>query len=550
VFDFAAFKKQFPLFDQPENQQLVYLDNAATSQRPACVIDAVTDFYRHSNANTHRSSHRLARQATAMVERVRKKSAQFINAGSPKEVVFCRGATEALNLLAFSLCEEMAEGDEIILSRAEHHANIVPWQMAAERKNLSLVFLPDRNGQPDLSRLPELLSERTRVVTLTAGSNAMGFTLDIPLVAELLGSRDITFVVDAAQYAAHQSVDVQAMGCDFLVCSAHKFYGPTGIGLLYGRRQLLASLPPWQGGGEMIEKVELDHSRYADAPHRFETGTSSLAAIAGLEACLDFWQSLDREAMRIYEQQLLRYLHQQLAGLDSIKLLSSEQNNLGVAAFVPADDNEWSAVDLAHLLDEVDIALRVGHHCAMPLVDSLGVGPTLRASIAAYNSLDDIDRLITTIERVSDLSLSVNREATSDESLLLDDFSSCSLQALQACNNWQLRYRQLMQWANLVSSKPAIRKDDQLVPGCESATWLVHWQRGDKQYFAVDSDSRVVKGLAVLLLTMVQGCHADEIQQLPLNDIFTSLQMDKHLSPSRSNGFYALWQHILDSVSG
>ena len=241
------------------------------------MIDAVGDFYRTSNANTHRSSHRLARHATEMVETTRAAAAQFLNAVLAEEVIFTRGATEGLNLLANSLCERLQPGDEIVLTTAEHHANLVPWQMAAQRHGLVLKFVPDIEGIPDFSRLPEVLTERTRIVATTAASNALGFATDLTGIKSCLQNLPVTWVVDAAQLAAHRAIDVQAIGCDFLVCSAHKFYGPTGIGLLYGQQACLAALPPWQGGGEMIEQVGLHSSTYAAPPHRFETGTSSLA---------------------------------------------------------------------------------------------------------------------------------------------------------------------------------------------------------------------------------------------------------------------------------
>lgn len=537
-----TFKTHFPLFAQPENQALVYLDNAATTQRPEVVIEAVTDFYRHNNANTHRSSHRLARNATEMVERTRKKAAGFLQAALPEEVIFCRGATEGLNLLAHSLCAELAVGDEIVLSTAEHHANLVPWQMAAERYGLSLVFLPVKPGtltEPDIDQLETVLTEKTRIVAITAGSNAMGFTVDIQIVASQLQGKAIHLVVDAAQLAAHRAIDVQVLGCDFLVCSAHKFYGPTGIGLLYGRKNLLEKLPPWQGGGEMIREVTLFHSDYAEVPHRFETGTSSLAAIAGLEACIDFLCQQNREEMLCYEQSLTNYLHRQLAAIETIQLLSQAENNLGMVVFVPDKQAGFSAADLAHWLDEHDIAVRVGHHCAMPIVDQLGVGATLRASIAAYNSEADIDALVMAIRSMPD----ANRR--DGEIAPVNEIEHLSIDVLASQQSWQQRYRELMQWANVIQTKPALRQEQFLVQGCESDAWLDCQQLDGRYYFQIDSDSRIIKGLAALLLVLLNGKTQVEIEALDISRVFSQLQMDKHLSPSRSNGFYALLNQAL-----
>lgn len=242
-FSVDSFKRQFPLFSQPENQGLVYLDNAATTQKPACVIDAIADFYRHGNANTHRSSHRLARRATEMIERVRARAAAFLGTVNPKEIVFTRGATEGLNLLAYSLCSQLQPCDQILLTTAEHHANLVPWQMMAERYQLELCYVPDERGVPRFDRLPEVLTSRTRIVSHTAGSNALGFRSDLKQVQSALAGKNIHWIVDGAQLAAHEAVDVRSIGCDFFVCSAHKYYGPTGIGLLYGRETLLRAMP-------------------------------------------------------------------------------------------------------------------------------------------------------------------------------------------------------------------------------------------------------------------------------------------------------------------
>ncbi len=549
-FDPQQFKAQFPLFNQPENQQLVYLDNAATTQRPQAVIDAISHFYCHDNANTHRSSHRLARQATAMVERCRDKAAHFLGAEKPEEVIFCRGATEALNLLAHSVGEKLEAGDEIILSTAEHHANLVPWQMLAQRHDVTLRFVEDKQGVVCVDQLSNLLSQRTRIISITAASNALGIRTDLKALKQKIKGHqesqsqdDIVWIVDAAQLAAHELIDVQTIGCDFLVCSAHKFYGPTGIGLLYGRASRLSRLPPWQGGGEMITQVKLQSSDYADAPHRFETGTSSLAAIAGLEAAFDWWQLQERSAMKKYEQELTAYLYSSLAAIDSIRILSSEKNNVGVIAFVPATEVEENTctADIAHWLDEHDIAVRVGHHCAMPLIDPLGAGATLRISVCAYNSFADIDRLCEVLQSLSLASEFAHAEVSRENF----NVSQFSLDELKGLRNWQKRYRLLLQWGESLEPQPAIRHESNLVKGCEVDAWLVHHCEEGCHYFNVASDSRVVRGLAVLLLVFIQGRTREEIQQLDLNTAFAELGLEKHLSPSRTNGFWALVKRAL-----
>jgi len=565
AFDAVAFRSRFPLFGQAENAQLVYLDNAATTQKPQPVIDAITDFYLHSNANAHRSSHRLARASTLMLEQVREKLARHIAAQGADEIVFCRGATEGLNLLASSLSQHLQAGDEILLSVAEHHANLVPWQMAAQRHGLVLKFLPLRDDGVGLAldRVPEFLTSRTRIVSLTAASNALGFVVDIPQVADLirdskaaLRDSNVLLVVDAAQAMVHAEIDVRQWNCDFLVCSAHKFYGPTGIGFIYGRRHLWWDLPPWQGGGEMIETATLEQSRYAAPPHRFEAGTSALAEIAGLGATIDFLATLPRAALRQHEQQLMRQLHTGLQALDWIELISSPQDNVGIVAFRPRAACGLSSEDLATWLDGHDIAVRCGSHCAQPLVRQLA-GAWLRASGAGYNSVTDIERLLACVTAAplqSPLAMIESRseatnEATNASTTVAfghDDLGGLDLSLLRNARGWQARYGLLLQWGDQwLASKPGLRSDACLVRGCETQAWLAHWQEGERHRFAIDAEARVIRGLGVLLLLLIDGRSSAEIGAIDLPAVFDELGLARHLSASRVNGFQSLVRRAL-----
>ncbi len=545
MFDADHFKSQFPLFSQSENRQLVYLDNAATTQKPLVVIDAIRDFYLHSNANTHRSSHRLARRATEMVERVRGQAADFLGAASTREIIFTRGATEGLNLLAHSLSADLQAGDEIVLTTAEHHANLVPWQMVAERLGLVIRYVPEIAGVPQFERLPEVLSSRTRIVSMTAGSNALGFRTDLQQMRKLLADRELAWIVDAAQLAAHSAVDVKTIGCDFLVCSAHKFYGPSGIGLLYGRADLLDTLPPWQGGGEMIADVDLHSSHYAALPHKFEPGTSSLAAIAGLGAAIDFLNGQDRTAIAAHEQHLLSLIHKNLGDIPEISLLSRPENNLGIVSLV---SDRCAPVDLMQWLDGKDIAVRVGHHCAQPLARAAGHTATLRASLAGYNTEDDVAQFVAAVREFVQQLDRLDETVVSEPSVDWpeDDLSHLDIAQLSQNNNWQDRYRTLMKWSKSIGPKPQIRTEALLVRGCESSAWLAHREQGGRHYFAIDSDSRIVKGLGALLLCQMNGRRSDEISAERIRQTFIDLGMEQQLSVSRSNGFNALLARALE----
>lgn len=543
AFDHQSFKTQFPLFHQTENQSLVYLDNAATTQKPQCVIDAITHYYVTQNGNAQRASHRLARTATEMVENTRDLAVQFLGASYADEVVFTSGATAALNMIAYGLSDYCHEGDNIVLSRSEHHANLLPWQRLAASCGGELTFIPSENGLVNFERWKDVVNQRTRVITFSAASNVLGHMPDLSVIADIKRSfPNIIVIVDASQIACHTPLQASQWKCDFLVCSAHKFYGPTGVGLMYGRPQYLHTMSPQIVGGEMVDKVELSHSTFVHGAQRLEAGTSSLSAIAGLGACLQFWQEQDRPAMMAYEQELTAYLYQQLTILcqknNGLQLISDVKNNVGIAVLVSVDSDgcQLSLSDLAHWLDEHNIAARVGDHCAQPLWKSLevtyGSNKGLRFSLAAYNTKDDIDYLIAAIS--SFLVMDENTAPVGDDLSILD------WQDLLVQQSWQRRFKTLVQWGRHIEVKPHVREQQFLVKGCESAVWLQHQQKKGRHYFLMDSDSNIIKGLSALLLMWFNGKTTKEIQAIDVVSRYQALGLQKHLSQSRMNGFVAL----------
>jgi cysteine desulfurase / selenocysteine lyase len=392
-WDLAAVRRDFPGLEQQVHQRpLAYLDNAATAQKPYPVIEAVARFYHRDNANVHRGVHALAERATAAYEAARERVRAFINARSVREIVFVRGSTEAINLVAHGLGQSMQRGDEVVLTTMEHHANIVPWQMLRERAGIRLRVLPvTPSGELELDRLHALLDVRTRLLALTHVSNVLGTLNPVAEIVRIAHDRGVPVLIDGAQAVPHLWVDVQAMDCDYYCFSGHKMFGPTGIGVLYGKEALLEDLPPFLGGGETIRRVSFERTLFADPPQRFEAGTPHIAGAVGLAAAIDYLEGLDRDAAEKHERDLLAYATARLRELPGLLILGEAQRKAPLISFVLQDVH---AHDLGTILDRRGVAVRAGHHCAMPLMDFYGLAATTRASLAFYNTREEIDRLV------------------------------------------------------------------------------------------------------------------------------------------------------------
>ena len=393
----------FPILARPvHGRRLAYLDNGATTQKPLAVIDAERRFYLESNANIHRGVHWLSQHATELYDGARATVQRFINAAHADEIVFTRGTTEAINLVAQSWGRaELRAGDEILITTMEHHSNIVPWQLLCEQTGAVLKVVPvSEAGELDLAAFDVLLNHRTQLVAITHVSNALG---SINPVAELTArahAAGAVVLVDGAQAVAHQAVDVQAIGCDFYAFSGHKLYGPTGIGALYGRRSILNAMPPWQGGGDMIRTVSFERSTYAEPPQRFEAGTPNIAGAIGLAAAIDYVREVGIERIAAHEHALLEYATAAVDAIRGVRLVGTAQHKAGILSFLVDGIHPH---DLGTILDAEGVAIRAGHHCAMPLMTRFGIPGTARASLAMYNTLADIDALVAAIDKAQDL---------------------------------------------------------------------------------------------------------------------------------------------------
>jgi len=403
VFDVHQLRKDFPLLQHKiRGKPLVYLDNAASTQKPQVVIDALRHYYEYDNANVHRGVHLLSERATQKLEDSREKVARFLNAKESREIIFVRGATEGINLVASSYGRKnVGPGDEILITAMEHHSNIVPWQMLCEEKGARLRVVPiDDDGDLLLDEFEKLLGPRTRIASVVHVSNTLGTINPVREIVAMARRRGIPVLLDGAQAAPHMRVDVQDLDCDFYVLSGHKIYGPTGIGVLYGKAKLLEAMPPYQGGGDMISSVTFEKTTYNTLPYKFEAGTPNIAGSIGLGAALDYVDSVGLENIAAHEQALLDYATKELAAIPGLRLIGTAKHRAGAISFILEGIHPH---DIGTILDQEGIALRTGHHCTQPLMDRFGVPATARAALALYNTYDEIDALVRGIHKVKEM---------------------------------------------------------------------------------------------------------------------------------------------------
>lgn len=396
-------RKDFPILSTKiYNKPLVYLDNGATTQKPQCVIDAICTAYSTINANVHRGVHYLSQEATNQAEEARRTVADFINAKSVREVIFTKGTTESMNLVAHSFCKRYCKpGDEIIISAMEHHANIVPWQLQEEICGVKLRVVPiSAEGELQLDELKKMISSKTKLISITHTSNVLGTVNPIEEIIEIAHQANIPVLLDAAQAVQHTVIDVQKLDCDFLVFSAHKMYGPTGVGVLYGKEDLLNEMPPYQGGGEMIERVSFEGTTFNELPFKFEAGTPNYIDVIAFGKAIEYIQSIGLEKIEEYETELLNYCTEKLTAIEGLKIYGTAKKKCSVISFLVEGIHHY---DMGMMLDKMGIAVRTGHHCAEPLMHIMGIEGTVRASFAFYNTKDEVDHLVQGIKKAISL---------------------------------------------------------------------------------------------------------------------------------------------------
>ncbi|QDP01521.1 SufS family cysteine desulfurase [Thalassotalea sp. PS06] len=552
-FSLPEFRQQFPILQELiHGKSLIYFDNAATTQKPLPVLQAVTTQLKLTNANVHRGAHHLSAKATTLYETAREKVAAFIKAPSKEQIIWTKGTTEAINLLSSSLASGILPGDEIAISVAEHHANIVPWQQLALRKKAKLVVLPiDEQGRIDEDKALSMINEKTKLLCINHASNVLGKLNPVELLFSKAKQVNALTVLDAAQTIAHVPIDVQRLDLDFMVFSAHKMFGPAGLGVLYGRKSLLESMPPYQYGGEMIKHVSFERTEFNELPHKFEAGTPNITGVIAMAACIDFLQSKAYQQSLKFEKKLVEYAWQQLNTIEDIQWLVKGCPDLPIFSFTLASEHHQ---DLAAFLDSQGVAVRSGHHCAMPLMQYFNIPGSVRISLAPYNTFEEVDFVSEAIRQF------IAGESSADEfseelanalaisgSELTENKSWQDIKAkFAAAKGWDAKHREIMLLGKALPRMAKSERSEQtLIAGCESEAWLKveNHQQGTLTFIA-DSDARVIRGLLNIILTLVNGQKSEQILNLDFEPVFEELGLMQHLSPSRGNGLLAIVKRI------
>lgn len=573
-----SIRGDFPILQTTmSGRALVYLDNGATTQKPQTVIDALVNYYSRDNANIHRGVYELSQRATDHYEAARGKVAKLLGVADPAECIFVRGTTEGVNLVASSWgSQNLSPGDEVIVTGLEHHSNIVPWQLACDRAQAKLVvWLPNEAGELELPELQKLLSSRTKMVAIQHVSNALGTVHDVPSITAAAHAVGARVLVDGAQWVGHYATSLPEVDCDFYTFSGHKLFAPTGIGVLWGKRELLEAMPPYQGGGDMIETVAFEKSTYAPLPNRFEAGTPNIAGAIGLGAAIDYVLHLGFDRIAAYEDELLQYATEQLSLLPGVRILGTAARKASVVSFV-IESPSIAPLDIATHLSGQGIAIRTGHHCCMPLMGQLQVSGTSRVSLAMYNTLAEIDVLVTSLgELIADRTQKANARSrdsadsgsatasntrdSGDDSELPITFASASAESPQdAAENLaeefltfddrESKTELLLELGQeLPSDFEILKKISTAVPGCMSEVYLVGRPIPDQPErfeFAADSNAEIVRGLIAILSTLFSGQSAQSVLDFDIEPFFRRIGLEQFVSTQRRSGLDGMIRRI------
>jgi cysteine desulfurase/selenocysteine lyase len=558
LFDLEKIREDFPILHRTVNgHPVVYFDNAATTQKPRGVLEAVNRFYEHYNANIHRSVHLLGQLATGEYEEARVKIQRFLNAASPKEIIFTRGTTEGINLVAQTFGRvHVGPEDEIVVSTMEHHSNIVPWQMLCEEKGAKLRPVPiNDDGEFLFDEYEKLLGPRTKLVSVVFVSNSLGTINPVKRIVEAAHRRGIPVLVDGAQAVSHLKVNVQDLDCDFFVFSGHKVYGPTGIGVLYGKETYLKAMPPWQGGGEMIASVTFEKTTYADLPNKLEAGTPDIAGAVGLGAAIDYVELVGLDNIAVHEDRLLRYATERMKQIPGVRIIGNAAHKTAVLSFV-VENPPISSLDVGTKLDLEGIEVRTGHHCCQPVMDRFGIPGTVRASFAMYNSIEEIDRFVDALRKiVGEAPQPRPVAAPQTEPVYPKPYAGSPhaaadklAAAFEFLDNWPERYQQIIDFGKKLPPMPAeLKTEPNRVYGCQSTVHIAARKKPGTQdvlEFLADSDADLVRGLIAILMRVYGGQKARDVLAFDVEGFFTRLGLDKNLTLGRRNGLSSMVQRI------
>jgi cysteine desulfurase/selenocysteine lyase len=538
---------------------LIYFDNAATTQKPQAVIEVVSRFYEQYNANIHRAVHLLSQLATQEYEEARTKVQRFLNAASPREIIFTRGTTEAINLVAQSFGRtRVGPGDEIILSQMEHHSNIVPWQMLCEERGAVLRIIPiDENGVLRFEEFERLLGPKTKLVSIVYVSNSLGTINPVGRIVEGAHRRGVPVLIDGAQAVSHLGVDVQELDCDFYAFSGHKLYGPTGIGVLYGKEEHLQAMPPWQGGGDMIASVTFEKTTYAELPNKFEAGTPDIAGAVGLGTAIDYVERVGLENIAAHEQQLLRHATKRLQEIPGVRIIGTAPHKVAVVSFIVTNP-PLAPLDVGTRLDLQGIEVRTGHHCCQPVMDWFKIPGTVRVSLAMYNTLEEIDQLAAVLRQIV-ADAAAQTKVAAPVSTATPTFPKAHAAspkeaadkiaaAFEFLETWPERYELIIDFGKkLPFMPPELKTEATYVHGCQSTVHIAARKKpgtADVLEFLADSDADLVRGLIAILQKVYSGQRSQDILDFDVQGFFTRLGLDKNLTLGRRNGLAAMVQRI------